>query len=51
MLELLADQNGGGARAGTIRAHIKRLETIDAELGGEPWRTRIRAVAARVEGP
>jgi hypothetical protein len=41
MLEELSSRNLDGARTGTIRAHIKRLESIDASLGGEPWRTRV----------
>src|SRR5262249_7106887 len=49
MLELLADQNKDGARSGSIRAQIRRLETIDPELGGEPWRGRIKGVGKRVE--
>jgi len=44
MLGLLADENTQGARSGTIRAHIKRLEAIDPEFGGEPWRRRIRRI-------
>lgn len=42
MLEVLAKQ--GGERAGRVRVQVKRLESIDPALGGEPWRTRIRAL-------
>jgi hypothetical protein len=41
MLETLQAQDASGAKRGTIRANIKRLEGIDAALGGEPWATRI----------
>lgn len=44
MLELLVELNGDGSRTGAIRAHIKRLEGIDPDLGGPPWQTRIGAV-------
>jgi len=44
MLELLQEENKGGARSGAIRAHIKKLEAIDAGLGGEPWNGRIAKV-------
>ncbi len=50
MLEELAIRNDDGARSGTIRAHVKRLETIDKDLGGEPWRSRITAVRDKVKG-
>lgn len=50
MLEELASHNADGARNGTIRAHIKRLETTDAQLGGEPWKTRITAVRDKLKG-
>ncbi|MFM9995044.1 MAG: hypothetical protein ACKVU4_04495 [Phycisphaerales bacterium] len=43
MLEVLAKQ--GGERAGPVRVQLKRLESLDAALGGEPWRSRIRALA------
>jgi hypothetical protein len=45
MLELLAGQNRDGSRSGQIRAQIKRLQTIDAGLGGEPWKSRILKAA------
>lgn len=50
MLESLADQNHDGARSTTIRAQIKRLRSIDPDLGGEPWRTRIARVEAATAG-
>jgi hypothetical protein len=37
-------------KRGVIRAHIRRLESIDTELGGEPWRMRIRQVRDAVSG-
>lgn len=43
MLETLAGR--GPDRAGAARVHLRRLLTIDPDLGGEPWRTRIRAAA------
>jgi hypothetical protein len=49
MLELLgAESAGSPERAGAIRAHIRRLESIDPEVGGEPWKRRISAVKERV---
>jgi hypothetical protein len=48
MLETLVAQDREGAQRGAIRAHITRLRSIDAGLGGEPWARRIGAVAARV---
>ena len=48
MLEELSARNADAERTGTIRAHIKRLESIDPGLGGEPWRTRIARVRERV---
>ncbi len=44
MLELLAARNADGSRTGAIRVQITRLESADAGLGGEPWRTRIGRV-------
>jgi hypothetical protein len=41
MLETLAEENKSGDRSGAIRAHLKRLESLDANLGGEPWHTRL----------
>ncbi len=43
MLEILIRQDGSG-RAGTVLAHAARLRTLDPQLGGEPWRTRIERV-------
>lgn len=33
------------ARAAEVRAHITRLSLIDESLGGEPWSSRLRALA------
>jgi hypothetical protein len=44
MLEELSTHNTDGARTGTIRANIRRLESIDPALGGEPWHARIGRV-------
>ncbi|MBX3376328.1 MAG: hypothetical protein KF678_04920 [Phycisphaeraceae bacterium] len=49
MLEALADRNADGARSASILAHLKRLESIDASLGGEPWRSRLTIVRARLK--
>lgn len=48
MLELLADANEDGSRSGLILAHIVRLETLDASLGGPAWKARIEDVRSRV---
>jgi hypothetical protein len=50
MLELLQTQNADGTRSGTIRAQIKRLEAIDADLGGEPWKGRIGKIRGALDG-
>lgn len=50
MLELLQAQNADGTRSGTIRAQIKRLEAIDAELGGDPWKGRIGKIRETLGG-
>lgn len=44
LLELLAGRNTDGEHSGTIRLRIRNLELIDPELGGDPYRARIRAV-------
>lgn len=50
MLEELSARNADGARTGTIRANIKRLESIDPSLGGEPWRSRLGRVRDKAKG-
>lgn len=49
MLELLAARGGDSARASEIRVQIRRLQTIDAELGGEPWKSRLVTLRDRVD--
>lgn len=49
MLEELASRNADNARTGTIRTNIKRLETIDPGLGGEPWKSRITKVQSSLK--
>jgi hypothetical protein len=45
MLQVLQQEAADSPeKLGAIRAHIRRLEAIDPELGGEPWRMRIRQV-------
>jgi hypothetical protein len=44
-LEILQSENVGGNRTPTIRTQLARLEAIDPDLGGEPWRTRLGAVS------
>jgi len=44
MLEELSARNKDEARTGTIRANIRRLESIDPSLGGEPWKSRITKI-------
>lgn len=46
MLETLGRQNADGSRSGAIRAHLRRLESIDPGLGGPPWAGRLRRVEA-----
>ena len=41
IVEMLAGESAD--RSATIRAHVKRLELIDPDLGGKPWRSRINA--------
>ena len=48
MLAILQGQNGDGARSPDIRVQIKRLELLDARLGGAPYAERIRQVRAAV---
>ncbi len=50
MLEELSSRNTDNARTGTIRTNIKRLETIDPGLGGEPWKSRIGKVRDALKG-
>ena len=52
MLEILSGQ-GDRDRSGTILAHAARLRTLDPDLGGDPWRTRIERVvrSARERSP
>jgi hypothetical protein len=50
MLETLLAQDAQGAKRGSIRANIKRLESIDPAFGGEPWATRIGRIRDAV-GP
>ncbi len=49
MLEELSTRNEGNARTGTIRTNIKRLESIDPALGGEPWKSRITKVQSTLK--
>ena len=44
-LELLAENGGSGTSADRIEAHAARLRSLDPELGGEPWRSRIERAA------
>lgn len=44
LLEILRAQNTAGDRTPTIRLQLNRLQLIDADFGGEPWRSRINAV-------
>jgi hypothetical protein len=44
----LAEANGG--ERASIAAHLTRLRLLDPDLGGEPWRARLDAVARRVGG-
>lgn len=49
MLEELSARNQDNTRTGTIRTNIKRLESIDPNLGGEPWKSRITKVQATLK--
>ena len=49
MLEELSTRNTDNARTGTIRTNIKRLESIDPNLGGEPWKSRITKVQSALK--
>ncbi len=49
MLETLQKQNGAGDRSGPIRAHLRRLTSIDPAMGGEPWASRLRRVGDAVK--
>ncbi|HMN42887.1 MAG TPA: hypothetical protein PKE29_18755, partial [Phycisphaerales bacterium] len=48
MLTILQAQNTDGARSPDIRIQIKRLELLDAKLGGSPYAERIRRVREAV---
>ncbi len=48
MLTILQSQNTDKARSPDIRVQIKRLELLDAKLGGSPYAERIRRVRAAV---
>jgi len=41
MLETLGADNTDGRRTPTIVAHLARLRSLDPELGGPPWKTRL----------
>ena len=45
VLEILRDQNVDQERTGTILAHVAMLRTLDEDLGNDPWRSRILAIA------
>jgi hypothetical protein len=48
MLEILAADNAGGQRSGTLRTQIARLRVLDPALGNARSRSRIEAVARAV---
>jgi hypothetical protein len=48
LLTILQTQNADKARSPDIRIQIKRLELLDAKLGGSPYAERIRAVRGAV---
>jgi hypothetical protein len=43
IVEMLGSESAD--RSATIRAHVKRLELIDLDLGGEPWLSRLTRVS------
>jgi hypothetical protein len=43
-LAIMQSENTDGARTGEIRVQIKRLELVDAKLGGSPYAERIRRI-------
>jgi hypothetical protein len=47
MIEILSRQDDDTSRVGAIRVHIRRLQGIDPDLGGPPWRERILAALPR----
>lgn len=53
LLETLADEAenvpGSHDPRSAVRAHLRRLELLDANLGGEPWRSRLRRLQAHLE--
>jgi hypothetical protein len=49
MLETLLRQNAATDRSSAIRVHLRRLSTIDPDLGGEPWRSRLARVQESVK--
>jgi hypothetical protein len=49
-LELVAKNRGDSVNP-TISAHITRLRLTDPDLGGEPWRGRLRRLARAVGAP
>ncbi|MFN0132100.1 MAG: hypothetical protein ACKVW3_06165 [Phycisphaerales bacterium] len=44
---ILLEELAREGRSGTITAHARRLRGIDADLGGEPWKSRIAKVTPR----
>lgn len=49
ILETVATERGDADHAGSIKANISKLRTIDRTLGGEPWTTRIQRVLDGLE--
>jgi hypothetical protein len=47
MVEIVASQADDSSRAASLRVHVRRLETLDPALGGDPWRRRILLAIAR----
>jgi hypothetical protein len=47
-LEIMQSQNADKSRSADIRVQAKRLELLDAKLGGPPYAERIRKVRAAV---
>ncbi len=48
MLQILA-ADGGGAKSEQVMREVNRLRVLDANLGGEPYRSRIEASASKSE--
>lgn len=46
VLEILAAQEPSAQRTAALRSHLARLRTVDGELGGQPWKSRLEGLAA-----